>query len=217
MMLATHFGVSLVAFASTYLSAVLVFERTSPRRVRRPAGVPGAFRNLAGLVGVYVLGVVYLGAYVQHAGVSMACFDWPLCNGQFVPPLDGHTGIVFAHRLAALGAVILLWLLMIKARAVGVARSASIHAFGLGILQAFSGAIVVWTHMGLFSTLLHAAIMGLLFATLSSVVWLTLREPRPEQRARAENIHRGLHQPEGYADSRLLGVVDPAHHESQHV
>ena len=60
--------------------------------------------------GVYVLRVVYLGAYVRHAGVSLACADWPLCNGQVVPRLDGPTGIVFAHRLAALGAAAAQWL-----------------------------------------------------------------------------------------------------------
>src|SRR5439155_25809528 len=103
LMLATHFGVSLVAFASTYLSTVLVFERTAraPRALQLTA--PPAFRNLTIAVCVYVLGVVYLGAYVRHAEVSLACFDWPLCNGLVVPPLDGPTGLVFAHRAAAAG------------------------------------------------------------------------------------------------------------------
>src|SRR5438067_7979322 len=63
LMLATHFGVSLVAFASTYLSTVLVFERTAraPRALQLTA--PPAFRNLTIDVCAYVLGVVYLGAY----------------------------------------------------------------------------------------------------------------------------------------------------------
>src|SRR5438105_9886416 len=37
LMLATHFGVSLVAFASTFLSAVVVFDRTSSSRRVSPA------------------------------------------------------------------------------------------------------------------------------------------------------------------------------------
>src|SRR2546428_4494575 len=60
-MLATHFGVSLVAFASTFLSAAVVFERTrrAPPRVRIATR---ALRIWVSSVGVYVLALVYLGA-----------------------------------------------------------------------------------------------------------------------------------------------------------
>ena len=176
LMLATHFGVSLIAFAATYLSARFVFEQTS-RAQPIHAILPSRLRTLAIATGIYVLGVVYLGAYVRHAGVSLACLDWPLCNGQLVPRLDGPTGVVFAHRVAALGAVVLLGVLMHQTRAARgkPASSAAAHAFGLGILQALSGALIVWTLLGLFSTLLHAALMGLLFASLAWVVRVAVR------------------------------------------
>src|SRR5579871_5193123 len=45
LMLATHFGVSLIAFASTFLSAVVVWERTAALR-RSTAVVPPRFRTL---------------------------------------------------------------------------------------------------------------------------------------------------------------------------
>ena len=175
LMLATHFGVSLVAFASTFLSAAVVFELTgSPRQLR---AAPHGFRNAVVLVTVYVLGVVYLGAYVRHAGVSLACVDWPLCNGQVIPPLDGPTGVVFAHRVAALGAIGLLGWLAAASRRAEVGATAAAWAFGLCILQALSGALVVWTLLGLFSTLLHAALMGMLFAMLAYVLRLALAPP----------------------------------------
>src|SRR5579864_6516660 len=149
LVLATHFGVSLICFAATFLSATLVFERTGK------GGRSTATGNLALSVAAtaYVLGVVYLGAYVRYAGVSLACLDWPLCNGQVVPPLDGPTGVVFVHRLAAAGAVVLLGALAYR-------QPLARWAFGLSMLQALSGALIVWTLLGLFSTLLHAAIMG---------------------------------------------------------
>jgi cytochrome c oxidase assembly protein subunit 15 len=165
LMLATHFGVSLIAFASTFLAAAVVFERTS-RQAAPGAQTPGgASPRLTLAVTLYVLAVVYLGAYVRHADLSLACVDWPLCNGQVVPPLDGVTGVVFAHRLAALGAAILLGVVAYRDRS-----TAATWTVVLVILQALSGAIVVWSRLGLFSTLLHAAIMGLLFAVLTYVL-----------------------------------------------
>jgi len=166
LMLATHFGVSLIAFASTFLSAAVVFERTGAASgPARPAS--RRLRLWVTAVGVYVLGVVYLGAYVRHAGVSLACADWPLCNGQVVPVLEGPTAVVFAHRLAAVGAVLLLAWLVRLAQVEGIGQRAAWTGLGLVVLQGLSGAVVVWTRLGLFSTLAHAAIMALLFAALA--------------------------------------------------
>jgi cytochrome c oxidase assembly protein subunit 15 len=165
--LASHFGISLVAFASTLVSTVLVFERTSRTAPDPLAPVAPGFRWAVLGVGVYVLLVVYLGAYVRHSGVSLACFDWPLCNGQVVPSLEGGAGVVFAHRVAALGVLGLLGWLSVRARRLGVAPRTALIAFGLSVLQAASGAVVVLTQLGLFSTLSHAAIMALLFGSLA--------------------------------------------------
>ena len=166
LLLATHFGVSLVAFASTFLSAAVVFSRTGGATRTTPFA-PQRLKIWVTAVGVYVLGVVYLGAYVRHAGVSLACADWPLCNGQLVPILEGPTAVVFAHRVAATGAIVLLACLAYVTRKEGVGQRAALASLGLVVLQALSGAVVVWTRLGLFSTLAHAAIMALLFAALA--------------------------------------------------
>ena len=190
-MLATHFGVSLVAFAATFLSAVLVFERTGADRAasRQPSLV---VRRWSIAVTLYVLFVVYLGAYVRHAGVSLACTDWPLCNGQVVPHLEGPTAVVFAHRLAAVGAVlVLVWLARLGVRE-RVAQNAALGAAGLAVLQALSGALVVWTRLGLFSTLAHAGIMALLFACLAAVLRVALgTTPASGRRGRPSTVEPG--------------------------
>src|SRR3984893_19287146 len=120
LMLATHFGVSLVAFASTFLSAAVVFERTPNRTTLRQRVAPSSFRRWVLGVALYVLAVVYLGAYIRHAGISLACADWPLCNGQLIPSLDGPSGVVFAHRLGAVGLLLLLAWLAWQARRVSI-------------------------------------------------------------------------------------------------
>jgi cytochrome c oxidase assembly protein subunit 15 len=191
LMLATHFGVSLVAFASTFLSAAVVFERTRNRATRRQRVVPSSFRRWVLGIALYVLVVVYLGAYIRHAGISLACADWPLCNGQLVPNLEGPTGAVFAHRLGAVGVMLLLGWQAWQARALDIGPRAAAAALGLSVVQALSGALVVWSQLGLFSTLAHAGIMALLFACMAYLVRLALilaESTEPTSNARVREV-----------------------------
>src|SRR5439155_18123871 len=87
-----------------------------------------------------------------------------------VPALDGPTAVVLAHRMGAVGTVVLLGWLVRLARADGVGQPAAWASLGLSVVQALSGALVVWTRLGLFSTLAHAAIMAVLFASLAAVL-----------------------------------------------
>jgi heme a synthase len=206
LVLATHFGVSLVAFAATFLSAALVYERTAPDQPL-PRQPTLSLKRWTIAAAVYILLVVYLGAYVRHAGVSLACIDWPLCNGQLVPSLDGPTAVVFAHRLAAAAALLLLaWLARLSLRA-GVGQSAAIAAAALAVLQALSGAFVVWTRLGVFSTLAHAGIMAVLFACLASLVrlvFLAKPQERPWTLVTDGRRHRpSAPQPGRYSEPRI--------------
>jgi heme a synthase len=205
LVLATHFGVSLVAFAATFLSAALVFERTAPA-VATPAvkaRAPRQLRSWVLAVGLYVLAVVYLGAYVRHAGVSLACADWPLCNGQLVPSFEGATGVVFAHRVAAIGVVLLLGWLVFLSRVTGVGQGPALASFGLSMLQAGSGAVVVWTRLGLFSTLAHAAIMALLFAALALLVRQVVKSGKRHEAAQGFAAVRANQLPAAPSSSSL--------------
>lgn len=178
--MALHFGISLVSFAFVYLLTVRIFQADQPQRA--PQAPPSAsFQRRALVAFVYTYVVVYLGAYVRHTGASLACTDWPLCNGALIPELTGPVGANFLHRAAAALLILLLGWFAWQARGErpDLARSAQI-AFGLVLLQALSGAMVVLGQLSLGAQTLHGMLMIALFASLSYALWQTLFVAPPE-------------------------------------
>jgi cytochrome c oxidase assembly protein subunit 15 len=180
--LALHFGISLVAFASVLLTAIFVYEQGSWDRLRdRP--FPHHFRTAVFALLGYTYLVVYWGAYVRHREASLACTDWPLCNGNVIPTtLDGPMGIVFGHRVSAL--VLMLSVIALLAFAMRLRDQrpdlfwGSALAAGLVLAQGLSGAIVVWTRMDVFATLSHGMLVSLYFGTLCYLALHTLPRQR---------------------------------------
>ena len=179
--LALHFGISLVAFASVLLAALFIHEQGRWDKLRdRP--LPRYFRpTLFGLLG-YTYLVVYWGAYLRHREASLACTDWPLCNGEFVPVLEGPVGIVFGHRVSALLLVIgVLGLMGLASRARHSRPDLFWGTLACSVLilaQGFSGAVVVWTRLDTFATISHGMFVSLFFGALC---YLTLHSlPRQQ-------------------------------------
>lgn len=182
--LASHFGISLTAFASTLLTTAFLYEVRGTEAVRnRP--LPPGFRSFVWAVLGYVYVIVYLGAYVRHTNAVLACIDWPLCNGALVPPLEGPVGIHFAHRAAAGFGLVLVLALVLWARSFRQSRRGiyygSLVALGLMVAQALMGAVVVWSMLDVFAALGHAALATLLFGALSYVAMHTFALPQAKQ------------------------------------
>jgi cytochrome c oxidase assembly protein subunit 15 len=183
--LAAHFGISLMAFASVVLAAVFVLEIGKAELLRdRPLSLP--LRWLIRATLVYTYAVVYLGAYVRHVGASLSCLDWPLCNGRVIPRFVGEVAVQFAHRLAAACLVVLLVGLFMLARRARASRPdlywASAASMVLVVMQAVSGAIVVESQVAVLSTLLHAFVVSLLFC-VEAYMWMhTLELPAAARR-----------------------------------
>jgi cytochrome c oxidase assembly protein subunit 15 len=176
--LALHFGVSLISFASIVLTTAFLFEARGGDAARdRP--VPARLRPLILGTLVYTYVVVYLGAYVQHAGATVACRGWPLCNGSPVPGLGSpasYTVLVnVTHRFAAALLGLLVFSLWLGARRARAARPdlyrGAMAALVSVLLQTLSGAFLVFSHFGLTSELVHAALISLLFASLAYLAY----------------------------------------------
>ncbi len=178
--LAAHFGISLLAFASIVLTAAFVIEVGRSESLRDNI-MPASLRWFVRCCLVYTYVVVYLGAYVRHVGASLSCLDWPLCNGRVIPRFVGGVGTQFLHRAAAGILVLVLLALFLAVRHMRAARPdlywGAAVSLVLVVLQALSGAIVVETRIAILSTLLHSFLISLLFAT-EAYLWLhTLRLP----------------------------------------
>ena len=56
---------------------------------------------LAFAASVLVVGLITYGSWVRASGSGLGCPDWPLCEGNLVPTLEGDTAIEFGHRFYA--------------------------------------------------------------------------------------------------------------------
>lgn len=173
--MAIHFGISLLAFATTML---LVIWTGRVRRTGRTSNwatpIPRKFYGIMLFTTIYSYGVVYLGAYIRHTESSGGCVGWPLCNGEIVPALEGATLPVFLHRIAAVILFCILLYVFIAVRRSGakgeMLRATSAWSLVLVIAQIGSGAWL--THeltnenMFVFTSLVHNLIISGLFTIM---------------------------------------------------
>lgn len=208
-LLAAHFGISLIAFASVLLLTVRIFQtdRTEPGGLRRVSGaLPRLQLPLWGLA-LYTYVVVYAGALVEQKGAVDACGQQiPGCT-TYVPGFSSLAGIQIIHRYVA-G---LLWLLLLaflitvlRKRMRTDIRLGAIWAFVFVTLQAISGMLNVWTEGQMVAVLVHATLVSILFAL---ICYLCTSAGWPGQGWRASSTEkRAEPEAEGVPDSPLLAT-----------
>ncbi len=137
------------------------------------------------LVGLWllVLGTMLTAAVTAKSGASLACYEWPSCNGGYVPDLaDPQVRIHFLHRtFAALtGLGVLAFLILANRGDNPILRHLALAATALVIAQVSLGALVIVLLVPVWTAVAHQAIGVLTFAVIAASLATVWRAPTIE-------------------------------------
>lgn len=102
-------------------------------------------RALSHAAAALALALLVVGSLVHQKGASLACPDWPLCNGTAFPEMTGLVAFEHGHRLVALAVTLVLVALAAVAWRKGdrALRAATLGSIALVVVQAGLGATTV--------------------------------------------------------------------------
>lgn len=177
--LALHFGISLISFASVLLLTLLIFEidwKFDSKKVE--IGSHLKWHTIG--VSIYSYIVVYTGALVRHTNSELVCLDWPFCKNDAIGlPTHFNEWVQMGHRFAA--GLIFLWILYIAIHTIRNYKDQRVFYWGWIIAlilvssQVITGMTVVLTQLNLYLALLHSLFVTLLFGLLTYMILLVSR------------------------------------------
>ena len=157
--------------------AVAVDSRTASGS----AATEGWFQGLAWATVISVFAMLVLGGVVRVTESGLGCGDdWPLCSGQWLPPLESKAIIEYAHRVAAsflvgplvAASAIAAWL---RYRGEPWILWPATAALALVIVQALLGAATVVTELSAHMVMTHLAVAELTMACCVLVLIMSYR------------------------------------------
>ena len=177
--LALHFGISLISFASVLLLTLLVFEADNKFNASNINLSKHLTWHTIGVT-VYSYIVVYTGALVRHTNSELVCLDWPFCKNDAIGlPTHFNEWVQMGHRAAA--GLIFIWIAYIAIHAIRNYKDQRVVYWGwiIALLlvssQVITGMTVVLTQLNLYIALLHSLFISLLFGLLSYMILLVTR------------------------------------------
>jgi heme A synthase len=155
-LVAFHLGTAVLLLAALIVAATAALHQPR-RRYARDSVTTLTFVSVA-----LALVVILLGAMVRGAGATLACGDWPLCNGQVLPFSQGQLATIhMIHRFVVLALGVSLAMLTWRVvryrpdRSVGWLAALALIAYlfqvGVGAMFVVSRAGGAWgaAHVGL--------------------------------------------------------------------
>ncbi|HJV44716.1 MAG TPA: COX15/CtaA family protein [Bacillota bacterium] len=179
-LIATHLGTALLSFAGLLsLTATLAQMKRGAQWME----VEPSFKKLSWFTFAYFFVEIYFGAYVASTGSGGAFQGFPFPT-ESLENVGRAFWLDVLHRSFAVGLLILTYLLMSKTKKYKHTRRElyveSRLTFGIVWLQAFSGALLVYTHLSLWSILVHVFLVTLLYGLLSLMGVQSLAKPEAQ-------------------------------------
>lgn len=185
--LAAHFGISLISFASVFLLTILIFEIDQKFNTKSLFIKKGHRTEIYALT-IYTIAVVYTGALVRHVNANLACLDWPFCNNSNIFSISSFKfehWVQMGHRFAA--GILFIWTIIFLVKVLKHYRHSKVMYYGwmittlLILLQVIFGALIIFTLLkSMVIALLHALFITCYFGMLSYFILLSHRSARLE-------------------------------------
>jgi heme A synthase len=170
-LVALHLGTAMLLLAALLAACVAAAYRPEKRIQADSATLLTFITTALSLV------IILTGALVRGSGATLACTDWPLCNGAVIPVGQGQAAMIhMTHRFAVVALGIALALLAwqaVQAGRSGPVRRVALLALAVYLAQAGVGALFVLTQAG---RIWGAAHVGLAAATWALLVILSVME-----------------------------------------
>jgi cytochrome c oxidase assembly protein subunit 15 len=170
-LVALHLGTAMLLLAALLVSVV------AARYQPGAAHVADSMTWLAYITAALAFVIILTGALVRGSGATLACVDWPLCNGAVLPVNQGQAALIhMLHRFAVLGLgvsiALLVWQVIQSGRS-QLLRRVAFLALVAYLAQAAVGALFVLTTAG---TVWGATHVGLAAITWALLVILSVME-----------------------------------------
>lgn len=163
-MVTMHLGTAMLLLAALLLAGVASWYR--PQEIYARDNVT----LMAYVTAALSLVIILTGALVRGSGATLACTDWPLCNGELFPVNQSQLQLVhMMHRYAVAGLgltlVMLAWYIF-QTRQSGLLRGLSVITLVTYLMQAGIGAMYVISEAG--------AVWGAAHVGLAAATWAFL-------------------------------------------
>ncbi|SHF48646.1 COX15/CtaA family protein [Ornithinibacillus halophilus] len=196
--LALHFGISLISFASVFLLMLLIFE-IDKKFDASSLFIKKSHRLHIYALSIYTMIVVYTGALVRHINANLVCGDWPFCTNSSPLAFSEYSfeqWVQMGHRLAA--GILFIWTVILFIQMIKNYRHSRVMYWGwivtvsLISLQVFFGAMIIFTILNLGVALMHALVITCYFGMLSYFILLSSRSAAMEKKNNGVNNNKNI-------------------------